>query len=223
MMGGKVSRRRLAKHLGALAGGASVLGPGLAHALVATPRQGEGPFYPPKPHAETDVDLTAIEGRTESATGEVILVRGQVTDTAGKPLANARIDVWQANHWGRYDHPEDQNDAQLDPNFQGIGITHTDAEGYYGFKTIMPGAYPLSAMNDVGWRPRHIHFKIAHDSGRKLTTQMYFEGDPLLDDDILFSQAPADTRHLLVTRRDVDAATGLAEYRFDIALDGAVT
>ena len=46
---------------------------------------------------------------------------------------------------------------------------------------------------------------------------------PLLDDDILFSQAPADTRHLLVTRRDVDAATGLAEYRFDIALDGAVT
>ena len=220
-MRNKISRRRLAKQLGALAGGASVLGPGLAHALVATPRQGEGPFYPLKPHAETDIDLPQLEGRAEPATGEVIFVRGQVTDTTGNPLPNARIDVWQANHWGRYAHPEDQNDAPLDPNFQGIGIAHTDAEGYYGFKTIMPGAYPLSAMNEAGWRPRHIHFKVAHDSGRKLTTQMYFEGDPLLDDDILFSRAPQETRHLLITRPAADAATGLAEYRFDIALDSA--
>ena len=143
-MRNKISRRRLAKQLGALAGGASVLGPGIAQALVATPRQGEGPFYPPEPHAETDVDLTQLEGHAEAATGEVIFVRGRVTDTLGKPLANAKIDVWQANHWGRYDHPEDQNDAPLDPNFQGIGVTHTDAEGYYGFKTIMPGAHPPS-------------------------------------------------------------------------------
>ena len=222
-MRGKMTRRRLAKQLSALAGGASILGPGLAHALVATPRQGEGPFYPPKPHAETDVDLTRLDGRSEAATGEVILVRGQVTDTMGNPLAHAQIDIWQANHWGRYDHPEDQNDAPLDPNFQGIGVTHTDAEGYYGFKTIMPGAYPLSAMDGAGWRPRHIHFKVAQDTGGKLTTQMYFEGDPLLDDDGLFSRAPADTRHLLVTTRKRDADTGLAEYRFDIALDSADT
>ena len=187
-MRNKISRRRLAKQLGALAGGASVLGPGIAQALVATPRQGEGPFYPPEPHAETDVDLTQLEGHAEAATGEVIFVRGRVTDTLGKPLANAKIDVWQANHWGRYDHPEDQNDAPLDPNFQGIGVTHTDAEGYYGFKTIMPGA---------------------------------FEGDPLLDDDVLFSRAPSETRHLLVTSREEDSATGLAEYRFDIALGDA--
>lgn len=217
-MSKKISRRMIARQLGVLAGGASLLGSGLAYALTATPKQAEGPFYPPEPHPETDVDLTVLEGHTERATGDVMLVRGRVTDTNGHPLANARVDIWQANHWGRYAHPDDGNTAPLDPNFQGIGVAHTDADGRYGFKTIKPGAYPLSAMNEAGWRPRHIHFKVSHDSGRELTTQMYFAGDPLLEQDMLYNAAPEELRHLLLTEAATDAATGFPEHRFDIAL-----
>lgn len=214
----KITRRQLTTELGALAGGAAMLGPGLASALVVTPAQTEGPFYPPEPHAETDVDLTMLAGHTEPATGDVVLVRGRVTNSDGVPLANVRVDIWQANHRGRYSHPDDRNTAELDPNFQGIGIAYSDENGYYGFRTIMPGAYPLSALSESGWRARHIHFKIFDDAGHRLTTQMYFEGDPLLEEDRIFLDTPEDQRHLLVTRPVEDAETGLPEHRFDIVL-----
>jgi hypothetical protein len=61
------SRRTIAKQLGSIAGGAALLGPGIASALVKTPAQTEGPFYPPGPLGETDVDLTLLDGHTERA------------------------------------------------------------------------------------------------------------------------------------------------------------
>ena len=85
------SRRTIAKQLGSIAGGAALLGPGIASALVKTPAQTEGPFYPPGPLGETDVDLTLLEGHTERAAGDTILVRGRVTDLSGNPLTNARV------------------------------------------------------------------------------------------------------------------------------------
>lgn len=216
----KSSRRALAKQIAAVAGGVAVLGPAMAQKLLLTPEQVEGPFYPPTPLGETDVDLTLLEGHTERATGDVILVRGRVTDHQGNPLAGARVDIWQANHLGRYSHPEDPNPAPLDPHFQGIGITHTDAEGRYGFKTIVPAAYPLKflAEGNDGWRARHIHFKVAHDDAENLTTQMYFEGDPLLEQDGGYNDAQEELRHLLVTTPKHDEDSGLPLHRFDIVL-----
>jgi protocatechuate 3,4-dioxygenase beta subunit len=219
-MNKKTTRRTLAKQIATLVGGVSVLGPAFAQKLISTPKQVEGPFYPPTPHAETDVDLTLLEGHTESATGDVILVRGRVTDADGNPLAGARVDIWQANHNGRYSHPEDPNPAPLDPHFQGIGITQTDDEGNYGFKTIIPAAYPLSFLDDEndGWRARHIHFKVAHENASELTTQMYFEGDPLLEQDGGYNRAPEDQRHLLVTTPEPDEESGLPIHRFNITM-----
>lgn len=218
-MSRKITRRDAARRIGALASGAVLLTPSIAHALIATPRQAEGPFYPPEPHDETDVDLTLLEGHSERAKGDVILVRGRVTDTDGKPLKGIRVDIWQANDNGRYDHPDDPNtETPLDPHFQGIGSTLTDAGGYYGFKTIKPAPYPLSAMGDAGWRARHIHFKLWSGDRTRLITQMYFEDDPLLEKDGLFMRVPEDQRHLLITSPVADEDSGLPLHRFDIAL-----
>lgn len=214
----KISRRALARHIGLVAGGSALAGPSLVHALIATPRQTEGPFYPPAPHAETDVDLTLLEGHSERATGEVILVRGRVTDVEGRPLADARVDIWHANHWGRYAHPADSNPARLDPHFQGIGITRTDGQGRYGFRTIKPGAYRLGPDDEAPYRARHIHFKVTHDAADDVTTQMYFEGDPLIEGDIVMRRTPPDARDLLITSPVEDAATDLPLHEFDIAL-----
>lgn len=218
----KISRRQLTGQLGAMATGALLLTPSIAHALLKTPTQVEGPFYPPPPLGETDVDLTWLEGHSKPASGEVILVRGTVTDTNGKPLEGVRVDIWQANANGRYDHPDDPNvNAELDPNFQGIGSTTTDADGQYGFKTIKPAAYPLEALGDSGWRAQHIHFKVWSGEETRLVTQMYFEGDPLLAQDDEIKRVPADQRHVLITSAEKDADTGLPLHRFDLAIEAA--
>lgn len=211
----KFSRRTIARQLGLLFGGVSLFGASAARALVATPPQTEGPFYPPEPHAETDIDLTVLDGHSERAAGDVILVRGRILDTDGNPVANARVDIWQANNFGRYAHPADTNPAPLDPNFQGIGVTHTDAEGRYGFKTIHPAPYSVDENNT---RPSHIHFKVSHDNMRGVTTQMYFEGDPLIEGDIVMRNTPEDQRHLLITSPVEDEETGLPLHNFDIAI-----
>ena len=73
-------------------------------------------------------------------------------------------------------------------------------------------------MGDSGMRPRHIHFKVTHESAGSLTTQMYFEGDPLIEGDIVMRGTPQELRHLLITSAVEDEATGLPLHRFDIAL-----
>jgi len=99
---------------------------------------------------------------------------GRVLNLAGEPVRNAKVEVWQANTYGRYTHPSDPNPAPLDPNFEGAAVLTTDSEGRYRFKTIKPAAYPVGPDR---MRPAHIHFQV---SGRqdKIVTQMYFESDP---------------------------------------------
>ena len=215
-----VSRRDVSKQI-AIAAGVSLLGPGIAKALVPTPEQVEGPFHPIEEQADTDLDLTLIEGNSKTAEGEIILVRGQVFDAGGQPLTDALVDVWQANHVGRYSHPEDPNTAPLDPNFQGWGLMTTDSEGRFSFKTIKPGAYPLSVLGEEGWRCRHIHFQVSRPGFDELTTQMYFHGDPLIEQDLEIAKAPEELRHLLIAKSISDEATGLPLYRFDVVLAAA--
>lgn len=211
-----VNRRKFSGGLVAAAG--SLVLPQAALALAATPAQVEGPFHPIEPQFDTDMDLTLIDGRAESALGESILVQGRIMDASGSPLSNALVDVWQANHYGRYSHPVDPNTAQLDPNFQGWGLLRTDSDGRYRFKTIKPGAYPLSFLGGSGIRCQHIHFKVSHPDQDELITQMYFEGDPLIAQDQEIAKAPEELRHLLIAQSIEDEASGLPLYTFDVVL-----
>jgi protocatechuate 3,4-dioxygenase beta subunit len=211
------SRREVTKKIGMAAGLALIPG-SFASAATPTPEQVKGPFHPVVEQSDTDMNLVMIEGRSEAAKGEVILVRGQVVDSDGEPLADALVDVWQANDDGRYSHPKDTNTAPLDPNFQGWGLVKTDADGRYGIKTIKPGPYPLSFLGDEGWRCRHIHFEVSHSDHDTLVTQMYFDGDPLIEADQEIAKVPDELRHLLIAKSQPDEATGLPLYRFDLVL-----
>ena len=216
-----ISRRAITRIGGLSSLTLMVLGLSRAAASVVTPAQIEGPFYPLDKPADTDLDLTWIKGHLKAAEGETILVRGRVLGADGKPLVDALVDVWQANHHGRYNHPEDPNAAPLDPDFQGQGLVRTGAEGDYGFKTIKPGPYSLEALGEEGWRCRHIHFKVSRSGFEPLTTQMYFRGDPLIPQDAEIRKAPAELRELLIADSSTDDATGLPLYRFDIMLANA--
>ena len=108
--------------------------------LLRTPDQILGPFYPVRRTPIETGDLTQ-SGR---AAGTVLYLSGRVLTCAGKPVTGARVEIWQANAHGRYDHPHDTNPAPLDPNFSGFAVTATGADGCYAFKTIRPVAYPAA-------------------------------------------------------------------------------
>jgi protocatechuate 3,4-dioxygenase beta subunit len=80
----------------------------------------------------------------------------------------------------------------------------------------------LSFIGGEGWRCRHIHFKVDHPAAKALTTQMYFEGDPLIEQDLEIRKAPAAQHPLLISSASPDRETGLPRYHFDIVLDRGV-
>jgi protocatechuate 3,4-dioxygenase, beta subunit len=154
--------------------------------LRITPPQIVGPFYPVSAQPDLAGDLARPSGGTGQARGELLYVMGRVLTCAGEPVAQARIDVWQANADGKYRHPSDVNPAELDPNFTGFARLRTDADGRYLLRTIKPGRYPTV---DGEIRPPHIHFSI---EGRvdRLVTQLYFAGEPENQTDRWLNAAP---------------------------------
>jgi protocatechuate 3,4-dioxygenase beta subunit len=162
-------RRLLAASLAGLALAGVPLA-GRAQARSPTPRQTAGPFYPREFPADDDNDLVTVKGQPGMAKGELLLLAGTVVDTAGRPVAGARVEIWQCNALGRYHHPGDRSGAPLDPAFQGWGQAATGAEGAYRFRTIKPVPYP--------GRTPHIHFRVTGRGFQDLVTQMYVEGEP---------------------------------------------
>lgn len=191
-----LSRREILKMSAVVAGSAVAFSTKFASAaaLAFTPPQILGPFYPLKELAQNS-DLTRVAGRSGRAAGQVLNVMGRVLNLEGEPVRNAKVEVWQANSYGRYTHPSDTNPAPLDPNFEGSAILTTDSEGRYRFKTIKPAAYPVGP-NFI--RPAHIHFQV---SGRqdRLVTQMYFDNDPYNDKDPFLNSA-GRLKKLLITK-----------------------
>ncbi len=181
----KVFSRRQMLEMAAGFGGLAMLGGSVfaqQSERFVTPEVGMGPFYPMLKPLETDADLTAVAGRTGLAAGKIVHVAGRVFDQKGKTVAGAKIEIWQANTHGRYAHPSDPNTAPLDPNFQGYAVLTTDSAGRYHFKTIKPGAYPISP---TAQRPPHIHFDVEGKANR-LVSQMFFPNEPLNEKDSLF-------------------------------------
>ncbi|PWS36415.1 protocatechuate 3,4-dioxygenase subunit beta [Falsiroseomonas bella] len=113
------------------------------------------------------------------AIGQLMQIGGRILDEAGRPVAGAVVELWQANAAGRYAHANDGSAAPLDPNFTGHGRALTDEDGRYAFTTIKPGAYAVP-VQETWWRPPHLHFSVHGPSClSRLVTQMYFPGEPL--------------------------------------------
>jgi protocatechuate 3,4-dioxygenase, beta subunit len=163
-------------------------------------------------------DLTRIAPGRATASGVPILISGRLTNGFGRPLPATRIEIWNANRWGRYTHIHDPSDLPDDPNFAGIGRTMTDGQGRYHFLTIKPGAY-LAEIGGERLRPAHVHVAIRSGTAR-LVTQLYFAGDPALADDPMFTLlGDAGPRHVA---QEFTPAIAAAErgLRFDIVTDG---
>ena len=145
-----------------------------------------GPFYlPGSPHREMGEQI----GRAED--GEPTLIRGRVTDAAGRPVAGATLDIWQGSSNGLYDL---QDAAQPDYNLRGIFTTGPD--GNYWFRTIRPVSYPVPIDGPVGdifrasgrhnCRAAHVHAIVSAPGYRPVTTHIFDSENEYLGSDAVF-------------------------------------
>ena len=154
-----------------------------------------------------------LAGFFVGAGGIVTHVFGRVRDRRGRPIAGARIEIWQVDALGRYIHSGDARRGPRDTNFQGFGRAVSEADGGYRFRTIKPVPYP--------GRTPHIHFAVRAGNFRRLITQMYIAGEPLNETDMLLRRVrdPAERRALIVPLTPVPAIEADAlGGRFDIVL-----
>lgn len=210
----KISRRNVIVGVGA--GAFSLRSIAGEAQLRPTPQETFGPFFPVRTPRHHDFNLAHVPGGTGRALGQLIDLSGRVLRTDGTPVSGARIEIWQANAAGRYVNPIDKNPAPLDPNFEGVALLKSTADGRYRILTVKPGAYPDPAG---GMRTPHIHFDVTSDQYR-LVTQMYFPGEPLNDKDILVSTMQARHRDpTLATCKSVDSRDpGVLRFEWDIVL-----
>ncbi|MGH3631302.1 MAG: dioxygenase, partial [Sciscionella sp.] len=127
--------------------------------------------------------------------GVPLWARLRVTDTAGRPVEGALVDVWQANEDGYYDvQLPDQDGPVL------RGRLRTDADGRFSFVSILPAEYPipddgpvgamLEAMGRHPYRAPHVHFMITKSGYQQLITQLFVKGGAYLDSDTVFGVKP---------------------------------
>lgn len=180
--------------------------------LGSTAESPMGPFYPLRPLAEDDADLTRLTGHARRASGTVIELTGRVLDLRGNPIAGAKMELWQANAAGRYMHELDPATAPLDHDFQGFARLRTGPDGAYRIVTIKPGGYD----SPIGHRPPHIHFDLQGKTHRSIA-QMYFpeEADGNARD-TLYRALGEEARTSLATRNAGDPG----KYRWDVVLLG---
>ena len=147
-----------------------------------TPSQTVGPFY---------AIALCRETQSEIVPGGSLRIAGHVLDGAGEPVADAVVELWQADkggtHWGR---------------------CGTDATGRFEFRTEKPASTADEAPSvDV--------IVLARGLLKHLVTRIYFPDEPSANaaDLVLSSLEPRDRETLIAAQED----GGL---RFDIYLQG---
>ena len=123
--------------------------------------------------------------------GPALFVNCWVKDQAGKPIANAEVDIWHSSPEGFY---EQQDPKQADMNLRGKFMT--DAAGKFSFRSVKPAGYPIPIEGPVGdllraahrhnFRPAHLHFLIFKEGFKTLISQIYVNDDDKLETDVQF-------------------------------------
>ena len=138
----------------------------------------EGPYY------KAGAPLTSSLYES-GMTGTRLTLAGYVVNTSCQPLANAKVDIWQADASGQYDNG----------GYRLRGYVLTDASGRFTFETVIPGEYP--------GRTEHIHVKVTPSGGSTLTSQLFFPGqsasndsDSIYDPSLLLTMTPNGSAYL---------------------------
>jgi len=172
----------------------------------------------PQPDIVSSNNLRRFSGTPHLASGDLILIKGQILDSNCVPVPVAVIEIWQANSLvNEIMNTEYEINNQFDPNFVGSGKTTTDNMGNYMFFSIMPGSLGKNSAP-------HINFMVRHRDFLPFETKMYFENQSINSKDTLLNKyVPKDKRSNLIamTSHALESLNEDIEYKFNITLEGA--
>ena len=141
-----------------------------------------GPFY--RPGSPVRNNLVAIGEK-----GELIELLGKIKhQDCTTPYKHAKVELWHCDGNGVYDNSS--------PEFNYRGTTFSDNDGNYSFQTVLPVPY------DIGnglTRPAHFHLMITAEGYQPLVTQLYFNGDKHIENDVYANSESAKKRILEVS------------------------
>lgn len=146
----------------------------------------EGPYYTANPPQSATL-------RTAGVSGTPLTLTGYVVSKSCQPIANARLDFWQADGNGNYDNS----------GYTLRGWQLTNASGAYRLETVIPGLYP--------GRTEHIHFKVTVN-GQTYTSQLFFPGVSQNASDSIYS-----TQMLIKLNTGTSPATGTFTFVVNVA------
>lgn len=183
--------------------GLSLLVDAISHPKPSNATKGTvlGPF-----HTHDAPTLSSGESIANDPSGGPLLCLCTVRDTAGKPLSDVTIDIWETDSTGHYD-VQREGARYVD----GRAVLKTDANGRFWYKAIVPVSYPIPSDGPVGdllkvlkrhpMRPAHMHFMFAKPGYDHLITALYIRGDPYESSDAVFGVK----NDLIVNLGDVNA------------------
>ncbi len=159
-------------------------------ATEATEATVQGPYY-----WEGAPDLPLGADIAEGVPGEPTFYSGRITDTSGKPLRGALLDIWSGDGDGNYD-------MQIEgAEMAARARIRTDEQGRYWYWSIRPSYYPVPVDGPVGRmlggmgrhpnRPGHIHMKVSAPGHVPVTTHLFVANSPYIDSDAVFGVRPS--------------------------------
>lgn len=180
----------------------------IAHAWdTAENKRSPTPFCELGPFYKRDAPHIGVL-RTADDAGLPLSLSGFVYSSSGETLPEAKLEIWQTDHFGHYDNDGYRYRTTLKP----------DDKAAYGLDSVIPGHYPARVC-------QHVHYLATAPGHKPMVTQLYFSTDPVFDGDPLknFSRDPLITSRELV--RPVllkqDKNQMIAVVTFDLVLERA--
>jgi len=173
--------------------------------LTPTPSQTVGPYLHLGLTAERSISRIAGDGTK----GERVWLTFRVLDGEGVPVPDAMIELWQADSEGNYAPQEGSADGG------GFGRLATAQDGSCTFETIKPGCVP--GTGETVQAP-HINVSVlGRGILKRLSTRVYFAGEPANAADPILALVPDNRRATLLAQPD-PART--SNWIFDVHLRG---
>jgi protocatechuate 3,4-dioxygenase alpha subunit len=160
---------------------------------IVTPSQTVGPYY-----KIGFGPIPALSG--PDIPGDRITVTGRLLDGNGDPVPDGMLETWQANHRGKYAHPEDWQDKQVRPGT--VPYPGTDA----------------AASGRAQQRPHLVVMVFARGLLKHLITRIYFQDDPKLARDPVLRRVKEEARRATLIAQPEAGQPGA--YRWDVRLQG---
>jgi protocatechuate 3,4-dioxygenase beta subunit len=112
--------------------------------------------------------------------GTRIVITGTIRDKKNKPIAGAKIYVFQADASGNYAPQDSKTKRMTESDARLYGVLQTDSQGRYELSAVHPGSYPIKY--EGRFIPQHIHFNVSAKGVKELKLQLAFDDDPAMRD-----------------------------------------